>query len=350
MKHPSSIWQAAIEAEASDIHVVTGQAPRLRVNGVLEPISESSPLSSSDVKNLMGDFLSEEKYRSFQREGDIDCSFMHSDGTRFRINCHMVTGQPAFAARLVPQKIPTPEDILLPSVVMDLCNSLDGLVLFTGPTGAGKSTSLAAIINTMNRERSINILTLEDPIEFIFSSDKALVSQRELGMDFQTFPQGLKHVLRQDPNIVMVGEMRDLESIGLALTLAETGHLVLATLHTPNAMQTLDRIIDVFPPHQQTQVRLQLALSLRAIVAQRLVPKKGGGRIANREILIRTPAVSNIIRENRFIELGTVMQTSHGIGMLTFEKDLERLSGLELVDPVDVEILMSKTKSYEISQ
>lgn len=333
---------------ASDIHVVTGQAPRLRINGVLDPIHNADPLSFAEVKKLMGDFLSEEKYALFQKEGDTDCSYMHNDGTRFRINCHLVTGQPAFAARLVPQIIPTPEEILLPGVVMNLCRSLDGLVLFTGPTGAGKSTSLAAILNTINHERSINILTLEDPIEFIFESKKALVSQRELGMDFQTFPQGLKHVLRQDPNIVMVGEMRDLESIGLALTLAETGHLVLATLHTPNAMQTLDRIIDAFPPHQQTQVRLQLALSLRAIVAQRLVPKKGGGRIANREILIRTPAVSNIIREDRFIELATVMQTSQNIGMLTFEKDIERLIELDLVNATEVEFLMNRAKPYDL--
>ncbi len=329
----------AIDKGASDIHVLTNHAPRLRINGAME-ITSMKPMTFADVKQVIGEFLNDAQYEKFLEKGDIDCSFAFDDGTRFRINCHMVMGELAFSARLVPQVIPTIDDVRLPSTVMNLCRNMDGLVLFTGPTGAGKSTSMAAIINQINKERLINIITLEDPIEFIFQSDKALISQRELETDFRTFPDGLRHVLRQDPDIVMVGEMRDLESISLALTLAETGHLVLATLHTPSAMQTLDRIIDVFPPHQQMQVRLQMALSLRAVVAQRLLPKKGGGRIANREILIRTPAVSNIIREDRFVELESVMQTGQSVGMLTFTKDLKHLIAEGLVEKKDVEFLL----------
>lgn len=339
MKAKTSIWQLAIDQNASDIHILTNHVPRLRISGKLISV-DGKPMTFTEVKQMILEFLSEAQYKKFLEVGDIDCSYAHTDGTRFRINCHMVMGEPAFSARLVPQVIPTPEEIMLPAVVMKLCNSLDGLVLFTGPTGAGKSTSLAAILNDINKRHAVNAITLEDPIEFIFKSEKSLISQRELGTDFPEFPSGLKHVLRQDPDIVMVGEMRDLESISLALTLAETGHLVLATLHTPNAMQTLDRIIDVFPPHQQAQVKLQVALSLRAIVAQRLVPKKGGGLIANREILIRTPAVSNIIREDRFVELESVMQTNADLGMLTFEKDLKRLIAGGYVDEKEVEFLM----------
>lgn len=329
----------AIDKGASDIHVLTGHVPRLRVNGEIEEAAMKA-MTYNEVKQIILDFLNEVQYQKFLDAGDIDCSYAFDDGTRFRVNCHMVMGEPAFSARLVPQVIPTLDEVRLPKTVMDICRNLDGLVLFTGPTGAGKSTSLAAIINTINRERSLNIITLEDPIEFIFHSEKSLISQRELGTDFATFPDGLKHVLRQDPDIVMVGEMRDLDSISLALTLAETGHLVLATLHTPSATQTLDRIIDVFPPHQQAQVRLQMALSLRAIVAQRLLPKKGGGRVANREVLIRTPAVSNIIREDRFVELESVMQTNQDIGMIGFQKDLKNLVASGEVNEQDVAFLL----------
>ncbi len=296
----------------------------LRIDGRLVS-SGTAPVPSKQVTDLMKDFLSEAQYKRFLESQDLDCSHVLPDGTRFRINCHMVGGEPAFAARIIPSQIPTLKELMMPDVVMDLARSRDGLVLFTGPTGSGKSTSLASIISSLSSELPLNIITLEDPIEFHLPSGKGLVQQRELGVDFPSFPEGLKHVLRQDPDVVMVGEMRDLESIALALTLAETGHLVLATLHTPNTAQSIDRIVDVFPPHQQAQVRLQLSLSLKAVVAQRLLPKKGGGRIANREILIRTPAVANIIRENRVQELSSVIQTSGSDGMITFEKDYKKL-------------------------
>jgi len=319
-----NLWSVATEKNASDLHVVTGYPPMLRIDGVLSPVSKEV-LTATQVTALMHKFLTDAQYKKFESTGDLDCSHLLPDGTRFRINCHRSAGAPAFAARVIPKKIPSLKDISMPDVVMELCRQRDGLVLFSGPTGSGKSTSLAAIIQSLLTETPLNIITLEDPVEFRFEAPKGLVRQRELGMDFESFSEGLRHVLRQDPDVVMVGEMRDLESIALALTLAETGHLVLATLHTPNTAQTIDRIVDVFPPHQQEQVRLQLSLSLRAVVAQRLLPRKGGGRIANREILVRTPAVANIIREHRLAELSSVLQTGTQDGMVTFEKDLKRL-------------------------
>ncbi len=328
--HNNPFWKLAVERGASDIHVVSDNVPMLRINGVMTPVS-GEIMTAEKVKEQILEFLPKEKYEEFLKVGDIDCAYALPDGNRFRINVHIASRKPAYAARLIPKDIPTIEDVMLPPVVMDICRERDGLVLFTGSTGSGKSTSLAAIINQFNQEEAMNIITLEDPIEFYFKSGKSLIRQRELGTDFPSFPEGLKHMMRQDPDVIMVGEMRDLETISLALTLAETGHLVLATLHTPNTTQTIDRIIDVFPAHQQTQVRYQVSLSLRAIIAQRLVPRADGGLIANREILIRNAAVANIVRENRLAELPTVLQTNEEEGMISFEKDLKRLAAEGLV-------------------
>lgn len=319
-------WASAVDKNASDIHAVTGLPLMFRIDGNLVP-EGGAPLKGEDVMKLMKQFLSEKQLKAFDEEKDIDCSHLTADGTRYRINCHVVGGQPAFAARLIPRDIPTPDTLGLPDVVLKLAREKDGLILFTGPTGSGKSTSMASILQELLKSEALNVITLEDPIEFLLPPGKGIVQQRELGSDFETFPDGLKHVLRQDPDVVMVGEMRDLESIALALTLAETGHLVLGTLHTPNTVQSIDRIIDVFPSHQQAQVRMQLSLSLTAVIGQRLLPKKGGGRVANREILVRTPAVASIIRDHRLAELESVIQTGASEGMVTFEKDLKRLEG-----------------------
>lgn len=327
-----NLWSAAMKKGASDVHAVTGSAVMVRIDGLLVPLSPEV-LSESAVTAQMKKFLSDEQWKRFHTEGDLDCSTLLEDGTRLRINCHRTGGMPAFAARIIPETIPSLQDLLMPDTVMQLARDRDGLLLFTGPTGSGKSTSLAAIIQQLLAESPLNVITLEDPVEFRIRPGKGIIRQRELGTDFLSFPEGLKHVLRQDPDVVMVGEMRDLESIALALTLAETGHLVLATLHTPNSSQSIDRIVDVFPPHQQAQVRLQLSLSLRAVVAQRLLPRKGGGRVANREILIRTPAVANIIREHRIAELTSVLQTGQAEGMMTFEKDVKRLQKEGLIEP-----------------
>lgn len=319
-----SIWEEALAHGASDLHVVVGYPVMLRIDGVLRPLNNTI-MTKAEVTALLHTFLSDAMYARFEKELDLDCSHLIKNGTRFRINCSVVNEQPAFAARLIPSVIPTPEELGMPPIIIKLSQSRNGLLLFTGPTGTGKSTSLASLIAHRLANEPLNLITLEDPVEFRIPPGQGIIQQRELGTDFSSFPEGLKHILRQDPDIVMVGEMRDLESIALALTLAETGHLVLATLHTPNTAQTIDRIIDVFPPHQQAQVRAQLSLMLRGVVAQRLLAKKGGGRIANREILVQNAAVSNIIRENRITELSSVIQTSKKEGMITFEKDVQRL-------------------------
>ena len=228
-------------------------------------------------------------------------------------------------ARVIEEKKPTLEEMGMPDIIKDLLDQPQGLILITGPTGCGKSTTLAAMVNHINSTRSCHIVTLEDPIEYIFTSDKSLVAQRQLGSDVSSFASGLKHVLRQDPNVIMVGEMRDLETISAAITLAETGHLVLATLHTYNAVQTVDRIIDIFPPHQQAQVKSQLSMLLTAVISQRLLPRVSGGRVAARELLIRNSAVANLIREGKISQLKSVMEMHSKNGMITLDSHLKEL-------------------------
>jgi len=276
--------------------------------------------------------LSEHQRELFLTEKELDLSYDLPSVSRFRVNLHIERGNPALAARIVSARIATMEDLVMPEVVYDLVRLPQGLILVTGPTGCGKSTSLAAMVSLINKERRAHIITLEDPIEFLHTSDQSIIKQRQLSTDFLSFPEALKHVLRQDPNVIMVGEMRDLETVAATITLAETGHLVLATLHTLNAAQTVDRIIDIFPPYQQTQVRLQLSLSLRGVISQQLLPKKGGGRVASREIMINTPAVSNLIRENKIAQIKSVIQTSAEDGMTTMDQDLKRLYKDNLID------------------
>lgn len=269
--------------------------------------------------------LGEEKFKKFLEDREMDGSYDLKEGFRLRINCSVARGTMSISARVIPKDIPTLEAIGLQDLAAKFSADRQGLVLFTGPTGCGKSTSLAAIVHSMAQASPLNIVTLEDPVEYLFDHGKGVVRQRQYGEDFLSFPEALKHVLRQDPDVVMVGEMRDPETIAAALTLAETGHLIFATLHTPNALQTIDRIIDVFPPHQQGQIRSQLSMSLKAIVAQRLVPSVAGGRIAVREVLITIPAVQNIIRDSRTAELTSVLQTNDQLGMTTFEKSAKKL-------------------------
>lgn len=317
------LFVAAVKAGASDIHLAVGSPVVFRVDGELASQGKKA-LTGSDVEHAVKGILGAERFKEFERLREMDSAYAVGDA-RLRVNCHYEKGVPGLTARIIPQDIPSIEEVGLTAVASALCNLPDGLVLFTGPTGSGKSTSLAAIIHKINQERSEHIVTLEDPVEFLFPEGKGIIRQRQFGSDFLSFPEALKHVLRQDPDIVMVGEMRDLETIAAALTIAETGHLVFATLHTPNAIQTVDRIVDVFPPHQQQQVRIQLSLALKAIVAQRLLPKVGGGRVAQREILVTNPAVGHIIRDNRSQELKSVLQTSRDTGMVTFENDAKRL-------------------------
>ncbi|TSC78802.1 MAG: twitching motility protein PilT [Candidatus Peregrinibacteria bacterium Gr01-1014_25] len=318
------ILQHAVEAGASDVHIAVGSPVFYRVNGALVAQTNedvTSELAESIAKALLGGTA----YERFQRERELDASYQLRGGPRFRVNCSVERGSVTIAARTIPDVIPTVDTLDLKDVAESVCALQDGLVLFVGPTGTGKSTSLASLINAIHQSRAVNVVTLEDPIEFLFPKGKGIVRQRQYGQDFLAFPEALKRVLRQDPDIILVGEMRDPETIAAALTLAETGHLTFATLHTPNTWQTVDRIIDVFPSHQQAQIRSQISFSLRTIISQRLVPAAKGGLVALREVLVNTPAVGNIIRESRLHELRSVLQTGSSEGMYSFEQDLKRL-------------------------
>ena len=319
------LLEIAANNKASDLHLVNGKPPILRISGALVSIKGEPVLNARELEDTIFSILEPAKKEILKTKLELDLSYEISKMARFRINLFFEKGNLALAARIIPNKIPTMGEILMPEIVEQLINLKQGLILVTGPTGCGKSTSLAAMINEINKAKAEHIVTLEDPIEFIFDNQKSIIVQRELGRDMLSFKEGLKHIVRQDPNVIMVGEMRDLETIGATLTLAETGHLVLATLHTQNAAQTVDRVIDVFPPYQQDQVRIQLSLSLRGVISQRLLARREGGRIAAREIMINNPAVSNLIRENKIAQLRTVIQTSAKEGMITIDQDLKRL-------------------------
>lgn len=319
------LFSTATKKNASDLHLQVGLKPILRINDELHPIDSESEITDKHMEDVLETILAPEQKEKFDTNKDIDVSYEIEDGTRFRINIHVARDHIGLVARVVPVTIPTMEDVNLPEVVHNFVSMDQGLVLVTGPTGSGKSTSLAAMINAINTERNVSIVTLEDPIEFLHPQKKSIIKQRQLGTDMVSFASGLKHVLRQDPDVILVGEMRDLETIAATITLAETGHLVLATLHTLNAAQTIDRIIDVFPPHQQPQVKLQLSMSLSGVISQRLLPKADGGLIAAREVMTNTPAIANLIRENKVAQIKTVIQTSAGEGMVTMDQDIKRL-------------------------
>jgi len=319
------IFKTAVEKGSSDVHILAERPPILRIDGELFEIKGTQVVSAKETEGLIFKLLNNEQKEKFIKAKDLDLSYEITGGHRFRVNCFWAKGVPGLVARLIPKEIPKMEDIGMTEVIYDLIRMNQGLIIVTGPTGSGKSTTLAAMINMINEERSVNIVTLEDPIEFLHKPNKSIIKQRQLGDDMESFASGLKHVLRQDPNVIMVGEMRDLETIAATITLAETGHLVLATLHTPNAAQTVDRIIDVFPPYQQGQIRLQLAMALTGVIAQQLIPAKDEGRVAVREVMINTPAVANLIRENKIAQLGSVIQTSAKEGMITMDRALKEL-------------------------
>ena len=319
------LFNIAVDRKASDLHLVVDMPPVLRIDGVLQQITGKAKLTGVDIRSLIKPMLTEKQWHILETERELDVSYELKGVGRFRVNCHWEKDNLGMVARVISQEIPSLEDINMRQIVFDLLQLQQGLILVTGPTGCGKSTALAAMINHINHERSVHIITLEDPIEFVFKPAKAIIKQRQLNTDMISFHAALIHVLRQDPNVIMVGEMRDLETIGTTITLAETGHLVLATLHTHNAAQTMDRIIDIFPPYQQPQIRLQLSITLRAIISQRLIPRAKGGRIATREVLINTPAVANLIRENKIAQIKTVLQTSAEEGMVTMDQDLINL-------------------------
>lgn len=309
---------------ASDLHLAVGKPPFVRLHGELKSLSYPL-LTAKKSQELAFSLLNPTQREAFLEKRDLDLSYQIKDGTRFRVNLHFEKEMIGLSARIIPTTIPTLEEIGMPPIVYHLTQLDYGLVLVTGPTGAGKSTSLAAMINLINQERARNIITLEDPIEFLFPAAKSIIKQRQLGTDMISFAEGLKHTLRQDPDVVMVGEMRDLETIATTLTLAETGHLVLATLHTNNSVETIDRIIDVFPPYQQDQVRFQLSFSLKAVISQRLLPSTQMHRVAAREVMLNNHAIANLIRENKLAQIKSVIQTGAEEGMMTMDQHLKYL-------------------------
>ncbi|MFO7888572.1 MAG: type IV pilus twitching motility protein PilT [Eubacteriales bacterium] len=313
-----------IEIGASDLHVTVGHYISMRIDGKLEIVGDKK-LTPEDTFAIAEELLNEKQMEALKEKGDIDFSFAIKDVGRFRINAFRQRGTYSMALRAVSLDIPTLEELKLPQILKDLTHKKRGMIIFTGPTGSGKSTSLASMIDIINRQRSEHILTLEDPIEYLHKHNKCIVNQREYGSDFQSFPQGLRASLRQDPDIILLGEMRDLESVEIALTAAETGHLLFSTLHTIGAAATIDRIIDVFPPHQQQQVSVQLANVLVAVVSQQLMVKKEGGRVVSTEVMITTPAIKNLIREKKTHQIQNAIQTGTKYGMHTMDNDLLRL-------------------------
>lgn len=319
------LLEEVIKKKASDLHIQVGLQPMLRVDGGLVPVSGTDILTEESVELLIFAILDEDQKQILLKDKEFDFSFAFGDLGRFRVNAFHERGNLAAALRLIPNELLTIEQLGLPPIVSKFADYPRGLVLVTGPTGSGKSTSLAAIVHKINMERSAHIVTIEDPIEFTHKSKKAVIVQREVHYDTYSFSAALRSSLRQDPDVVLIGEMRDLETIAAAITIAETGHLVLATLHTNSAAQSIDRMIDVFPPHQQPQIRAQLSNILMAICSQRLIPAIGGGRIAAAEILVATPAVRNIIREGKSHQLEAVIQTGAEHGMQSMDKTLVTL-------------------------
>ncbi len=311
-----------IKKKASDLHLQVGLPPILRIDGKLGPVSEANLLTEESIETLIFSILDDDQKKILLKDKEFDFSFAYGDLGRFRVNAFHERGNIAAALRLIPNQLLTVEQLGLPQIVNKFADFPRGLVLVTGPTGSGKSTTLAALVDKINTERSDHIVTIEDPVEFTHKSKKSVVVQREVHYDTYSFSAALRSSLRQDPDVVLIGEMRDLETIAAAITIAETGHLVFATLHTNSAAQSIDRMIDVFPPHQQPQIRSQLANILMAICSQRLIPSIGGGRRAAAEILIATPAVRNIIREGKSHQLEAVIQTGSEFGMQSMDKTL----------------------------
>ena len=325
------IVDEGLKRVASDIHITVGIPPNLRINGALIHLGDK-PLSPSDTEELVKQTLSERQFEVLKDKGEVDFSYASPGKGRFRVNAYIQRGSYGMALRIIPLEIPTMQQLGLPSVISDLTRLPRGLILVTGPTGSGKSTTLATMIDQINRERNVHIMTLEDPIEYLHRHQKSIVNQREIGSDSQSFSSALRGALRQDPDVILVGEMRDLDTISIAITAAETGHLVLSTLHTLGAAKTIDRIIDVFPPYQQQQVRVQLASVIQAVISQQLLPKADGkGRVAAHEIMIATPAIRNLIREDKIHQIDTSIQTGGKFRMQTMDSSLVDLYNRGLI-------------------
>jgi len=317
--------QTVVDTKASDLHLISGIPPTLRIDGVLAPVPSSGVLTPDTINDLLKQVLTAEQLERLMVNKEIDFSLAFSDKARFRVNAYTQKNTLGVAFRQIPLIVPQIQDLGLPQILHSFTNLRQGFVLVTGPTGHGKSTTLAAILDEINRTRAAHIVTIEDPIEFVFKSNKSIISQREMRNDTHSWEIALRSVLREDPDVVLVGEMRDYETIAAALTVAETGHLVFATLHTNSAAQTIDRIVDVFPEEQQKQVRLQLSNVLEAVFSQRLIPGAAKGRVVAYEVMLGTTAIRTAIRDGKTHQIETILETSQEAGMSTLERSLADL-------------------------
>lgn len=337
-----ALLETALEQDASDLHLSAGRAPTFRIDGNLVSPVKHKALTPDDTKGFAAVLMSEQQLTSLRQTRSVDLSYAYKDRARFRTNIYYQLGTIAIAMRFIPARIKTIEELHLPEILHTFTRYQQGFVLITGPAGHGKSATLAAIIDEINKKRAEHIITIEDPIEYLFTQERSIIDQREVGYDTLDFPSALRAAFRQDPDIIMLGEMRDAETIATAITAAETGHLIFATLHTNNAAQSIDRIIDTFPPEQQNQVRLQLALTLVGVVSQRLIPLVAGGRIPAVEVLFSNPAVRNLIRERKTHEIGLVIETSADEGMVSLNRSLASLVRAG-------EISMEAAESYSLN-
>lgn len=324
-KRLSELLDVVVTQGGSDLHISAGRPPIIRVSGVLLPVTKYSPLTETEVQEMLKSVVPTDRWEDFKKDQSIDVSYSHKDGARFRVNGYQAQNMTALALRLIPRAIRTLNELNLPSILDVFTQREQGFFLVVGPVGQGKSTTLAAMIDRINETRSEHILTIEDPVEYLFTPKKSLIHQREIHIDTPDFHNALQAAFREDVDVMMVGEMRNYETISSAVTAAETGHLVLSTLHTNNAAQTIDRIIDMFPAEQQSQVRVQLAASLVGIFSQRLIPRIKGGLIPACELLINNNAVANLIRESRTHEITAVVQTSSQEGMIDMDRSLAEL-------------------------
>ncbi|KRQ86856.1 Twitching mobility protein [Caloramator mitchellensis] len=335
MLNIDTILIRAVEMEASDIHITVGIPPTFRINGILKHIGEEK-VTPKDTEYCAKSILTEEQYERYLQYGEIDLSYSIQGIGRFRVNIFKQRGSDALAIRTVAPQIPTLEKLNMPPVLKELCTKNRGLVLVTGPTGSGKSTTLAAMINEINSSRNCHIITLEDPVEYLHKHKSSIVNQREIGYDSKSYANALRAALREDPDVILVGEMRDLETISIAITAAETGHLVFSTLHTIGASKTIDRIVDVFPPHQQQQIKVQLAAVLEGVISQQLITRADGkGRVCAMEIMVATPAVRNLIREGKTHQIDSIVQTGGRYGMKTMDSSLVELFKKGLITEED---------------
>jgi len=338
LNYLKKLLDIAVKEEASDLDISVGHVPNIRITGQLVPLSQEKTILPEDSKGLAYAVMSEIQQKKFLAEKEIDLSYQHEDKGRFRVNAYFQRGSISIAMRFIPSKIRTIEELNLPPILHNFLDRPQGLILVTGATSQGKSTTLAAMIDEINHTKSVHVITVEDPIEYTYPIDRAIVDQREVLIDTLNFNNSLRSTLRQNPDVIMVGEMRDLETIGMTITAAETGHLVFATLHTNSAAQTIHRIVDVFPAEQQDQIKFQLSSSLLGIISQRLIPRIKGGFIPACEILICNNAVSNLIRENKIHEIPAVIETSAKEGMISYNRslvDLVRRKEISLKNAMD---------------